>query len=118
MKSTADLILKKGNTLHTDITFLDLHLFINEGQIETSLYDKRNSYNVNVVRFAYKGSTTPSEIIFATVSAVIFRICWATSSVVQFIKTSKVFLHQMLKQGADLLGIEKVLVKMMNHHVL
>ena len=37
---------------------------------------------------------------------------------VQFIKTSKVFLHQMLKQGADLLGIEKVLVKMMNHHVL
>ena len=118
MKSTAELILKKGNTLHTDITFLDLHLFINEGQIETSLYDKRNSYNVNVVRFAYKGSTTPSEIIFATVSAGIFRICWATSSVVQFIKTSKVFLHQMLKQGADLLGIEKVLVKMMNHHVL
>ena len=37
---------------------------------------------------------------------------------VQFIKTSKVFLHRMLKQGADLLGVKKVLVKMVNRHVL
>ena len=45
MESTADLILKKGNTLHTETTFLDLHLCINEGQIQTFLYDKRKSYN-------------------------------------------------------------------------
>ena len=40
-------------------------------------------------------------------------VCRATSSVVQFIKTSKVFLHRMLRQGA-----QKVLVKMFNRHVL
>ena len=42
------------NTHYTETTFLDLHLFINEGQMKTSLYDKRNSCNFNVLRFLYK----------------------------------------------------------------
>ena len=37
---------------------------------------------------------------------------------VQFIKTSKVFLHRMLRQGADPLGVKKVLVKMITRHAL
>ena len=36
----------------------------------------------------------------------------------QFIRTSKAFLHRMLRQGADPLGVKKVLVKMINHHAL
>ena len=85
---SSELILEKENTSHTETTFLDLHLCINEGQIQTSLFDKRNSYNFNVVRFAYKSSNIPSKMFFATISAEILRICQATSSVVQFIKTS------------------------------
>ena len=46
------------------------------------------------------------------------RICRATSSVVQFNKTSKVFLYPMLQQRADPLGVKKVLAKMINCHVL
>ena len=57
-------------------------------------------------------------MLFATISAEILRNCRATSTVVQFIKTSKVFLHQMLRQGADPLSVKKVLVKMINLHVL
>ena len=57
-------------------------------------------------------------MLFATISAEILRICRATSSVVQFIETSKVFLHRMLRQGADHVGVKKVLVKMINRHVL
>ena len=83
-----------------------------------SLYDKRNSYNFNVVRFPYKSSTIPSKMFFATIRAEILRICQATSSVVQFIKTSKVFLYRMLRQGADPLGVKKALVKMIYRHVL
>ena len=108
---SSELILKKENTSHTETTFLDLHLCINEGQIQTTLYDKRNSYNSNVLRFPYKSSNIPSKMFFATISAEILRICWANSSVVQFIKTSKVFFHRMLRQGADPLGVKKVLVK-------
>ena len=103
-----ELILKKENTSHKEITFLDLHLCINEGQIQTSLYDKRDSYNCNVVRFSYKNSTIPSKMIFASINAEILRICRATSSVVQFIKTSKIFLHRMLRQMIDPLDVKKV----------
>ena len=103
-----ELILKKENTSHTETTFLDLHLCINEGQIQTSLYDKRDSYNCNVVRFSYKNSTIPSKTIFASINAEILRICRATSSVVQFIKTSKNFLHRMLRQMVDPLDVKKV----------
>ena len=86
--------------------------------IQTSLYDKRTSYNFNVVRFPYKSSNIPSIMFRATIRAEILRISRATSSVVQFIKTSKVFLHRMLRQRADRLGVKKLLVKMINRHAL
>ena len=95
---------------------MDLHLCINKGQIQTSLYDKRNSYNFNVVRFPYKSSTIPAKMFFASISAEILQICQVTSSVVQFIKKSKISLCRMLRQGADPLGVKMVLVKMINHH--
>ena len=57
-------------------------------------------------------------MLFATISAETLQVCRATSSVVQFIKASEAFLHQMLRQGADPLGVKKVLVKMINHHTL
>ena len=55
-------------------------------------------------------------MFFATITAEILRICRATSSVVQLIKTF--FLHRMLRQGADQLGVKKVLLKTINRHVL
>ena len=79
---------------------------------------KSNSYNFNVMRYPYKNRTLPWKVFFATISTEILGICRATSSVVQVIKTSKVFLHQMLLQGTFLLGVKKVLVKMVNRHVL
>ena len=56
--------------------------------------------------------------VFCNISAEILQIRRATSSVVQFIKTSKAFLHRMLRKGADPLGVKKVLVKMVNRHAL
>ena len=35
---------------------------------------------------------------------------------VQFIETFKVFLHQMLRQGADPLSVTKVLILIINRH--
>ena len=43
--------------------------------------------------------------------------CRATSSVMQFIKTSKVFLHKTFRLGVDPLGVKKVLIKMTNRYI-
>ena len=37
---------------------------------------------------------------------------------VKTFKTSKVFLSQTFRQVTDLLGVKKVLIKMINHHIL
>ena len=70
------------------------------------------------MRFPYESSTIPSKNFFTIISVEILRICRATSSVVQFITTFKVFLLRMLRQGANPLGVKKVLIKMINRHVL
>ena len=57
-------------------------------------------------------------MFLAPISAEILRNCRATSSVVQFIGTSKVFLNRMMRQGADPLVVKMILVKMINSHVL
>ena len=47
-------------------------------------------------------------MFFLTIIVEIIQICWETSSVVQFIKTSKSFLYEFWW---------KVLIKIINHHV-
>ena len=90
-------ILNKENTSQAETTFLDLRLCRNEAQTQTSLYDKMNSCNVNVLRFPYKSSTVPWKMVFATINSEILWICRKTSLVVQIIKTSKVFLNRFLR---------------------
>lgn len=60
-----------------------------------SFYDKRNVNNLNIVGFPYKSSTIPLKMFFAINTA----------------EARKVFLHQMLSQGAYPLDVKKILVK-------
>ena len=50
--------------------------------------------------------------------AEILHVCWTISSFVEFVKTSKVFVRRMLRKGADLLGVKKALIKMINRQIL
>ena len=45
-------------------------------------------------------------------------MCRAAFFAVQCIKTCEVFLRQILIQGADSLGVEELLIKMISRHVL
>ena len=58
-----ELTLKKENSSHKETAFLDLHLHINEGQMQICLYDKRNSYILKAVSFLYKSSSITSKTL-------------------------------------------------------
>ena len=111
-----ELELKRENANDYEATFLDLHLTINNGQITTKLYDKRNSYNFYIVRFPYKSSNLPSKMFFATIGAEILRICRANTDFLNFVSSCKILLQRMLKQGANKSGIKNVLNKMLGRH--
>ena len=57
----------------------DLALAINEGVIDTKLFDKRDAFNFSVVRMPYKCSNIPCKMFYSTIGAEILRICRATS---------------------------------------
>ena len=92
-----ELELKRENTSDLEATFLDLHLSITDGKIETKLYDKRNSYSFHIVRFPYKSSNLPSKMFFSTITAEILRICRANSNLDKFLSTSNILISRMLK---------------------
>ena len=48
------LISKMVNTSATETSFLDAHLYMSKSQIQTSLFDKRDSCNFSIVIFPYK----------------------------------------------------------------
>ena len=111
-----ELELKKENLTEDQATFLDLNLTINNGIINTKLYDKRDTYNFSIVRLPFKSSNLPSKMFFSTISAEILRICRATSTYEEFLALCHNLISRMLNQGADKNGTKKILQKMIARH--
>ena len=108
--------LKKENVNNNEATFLDLHVCLNERQIITCLYDKRDSFPFAIVRFPYKCSTLLSKMYDSTISAELLRIARATSSFSSSLKTGDTFISRMKRQGATSIGVKNILRKMLNRY--
>ena len=112
----AELVLKKENETNDTATFLDIQLSIENKTIKTQLFDKRDTYSFNIIRFPYKSSTLPSKMFFSTISAELLRISRATTLLISFIGAAKALILRMKRQGADVFGIKSSLRKMLNRH--
>ena len=73
---------------------------------------KRNPTVLTMWIFHVKVALFRQKWFFLTISVEKLWICRATSSVVQCIKSCKVFLHGMLKIGSDSLSVKQILIKM------
>ena len=111
-----ELKLNKENDSDQHATFLDMDITIEGRKLKTKLYDKRNSYNFDIVRFPYKNSNLPSKMFYATIGAEVLRICRATSEYTDFISTTSPFLARMRSQGAFEGAIKRALRKMISRH--
>ena len=110
------MVLKVENQISTEATYLDLDLEIKDRIFNSRLYDKRNTFNFSVVRMPYKCSNMPYKMFYSTISAEVLRICRATSSYLFFMESVHKLILRMRKQGADTIGINKTLTKMMHRH--
>ena len=90
---------------------------IKEGQVSTKLYDKRDGFNISIVRLPYRYSNIASKIFYLTISAEILRICRATSSYYDFISSVYRLISQMTKQGAKINNIIKALRQMLFRYI-
>ena len=62
---------EKQITSETEITFVDLRLYINEGK--ATLYDEINSYRFNNAEFPHKSSTIKSKTFLQPLVQKYFR---------------------------------------------
>ena len=112
----SELTLNRENDSDTHATFLDMDIKIENNQLITKMYDKRESYDFEIVRLPFKNSNMPSKMFYNTIGAEILRICRVTTNYKDFVSTSKPLLKRMRKQGANDIHIKQVLIKSMTRH--
>ena len=86
---------KKKTKLMETHNFLDLNVKIQDSK----LCDKPDNINFNIIRMSYKLNDIPHKMFYSAISADILRISKATTKILDFIKSAKILIRRMIKQG-------------------
>jgi len=111
-----ELKLNKENISDDSATFLDMDIKIIDNKFVTKLYDKRDSYEFDIVRLPHKCSNLPSKMFYNTIGAETLRICRATTDYASFKLSTHNLFERMVKQGANFDNIKRILGKTMQNH--
>ena len=78
------------------VTFLDLDLTKNDRQLDMKLFDKRDDFPFSIVRLPFASSNIPTSMFYSSVGAEILRIGRVSSSVENFVSSSRILLKRVL----------------------
>ena len=110
-----DLELKKENN-NFCASFLDLSIYIENGEFHTRLFDKRDNFGFNIVMTPFYCSNAPSKMCYGSIGAEFLRISRATSKIEDLTRNCKQLLSRMLKQNGQMRRIKFSLIKMIQRH--
>ena len=84
----------------TSASYLDLLLSIGrDGQLHTSIYDKRDDFNFHITNFPFLSSNIPSSPAYGVFISQLIRYSRACSSYECFILRARRLSSKLLKQG-------------------
>ena len=96
----AELEIKNTTENTTSASYLDLLLSIGrDGQLHTSIYDKRDDFNFHITNFPFLSSNIPSSPAFGVFISQLIRHARACSSYECFILLKKGYLVERLKSS-------------------
>ena len=96
----AELEIKDTTKSITSASYLDLHLSIGrDGQLHTSIYDKRDDFNFPITNFPFLSSNVPSSPAYGVFIDQLIRYTRACSSYECFILRARRHSSKLLKQG-------------------
>ena len=96
----AELEIKNTTESNTSASYLDLLLSIeNDGQLCTSLYDKRDDFNFHITNFSFLSSNIPSSPAYVVFISQLIRYARAYSSYECFILSAARLSFKLLGQG-------------------
>ena len=96
----AELEIKDTTESTTSASYLDLLLSIRrDGQLQTSIYDKRDDFNFHITNFPFLSSNIPSSPAYGVFISQLIRYARACSSYECFILRARRLSSKLLKQG-------------------
>ena len=97
-----ELEIKETTESATTASYLDLLLSIGkDGQLHTSLYDKRDDFNFHITNFPWLSSNIPSSPAYGVFISQLTRYARASSSYDCFILRAKRLASKLLTQGYE-----------------
>ena len=96
----AELEIKDTTESNTSASYLDLLLSIeSDGQLRTSLYNKRDDFNFHITNFPFLSSNIPSSPAYGVFISQLIRYARACSSYECFILRAARLSSKLLRQG-------------------
>ena len=96
----AELEIKDITESTTSASYLDLLLSIGrDGQLHTSIYDKRDDFNFHITNFPFLSSDIPSSPAYGVFISQLIRYARASSSYECFTLRARRLASKLLKQG-------------------
>ena len=95
-----EIEIKDTTESNTSASYLDLLLSIGrDGQLRTSLYDKRDDFNFHITNFPFLSSNIPSSPAYGVFISQLIRYARACSSYECFILRAMRLSNKLLGQG-------------------
>ena len=95
----SELELNKANTVDTNSSFLDLNISIINGKVSTSIYDKRDDFNFQIVNYPNLSGNIPSSPSYGVYISQLIRFTRCCSNVEDFHKRNHCITKKLLQQG-------------------
>ena len=93
------LQLNKANVSDAVASFLDLHLVISDGFVKTKIYDKRDDFDFDIVKFPFLDSDIPCSASYGVFISQLIRFARVSSHVDDFNTRNKVLTVKLLRKG-------------------
>ena len=98
----SELQLNKTNVSDTEASVLDLHLSISDGFVNTTIYDKRDDFDFDIVNFPFLDGDVLRSTSCGVYISQLIRFARLSSHVDDFNTRNKVLTAKLLKQGRGL----------------
>ena len=112
----SELEIKETSDSPHFVNFLDLHLEISDDQLLTSLYDKRDDFNFNIVNFPFLDSNIPRSPAYGVFISQLVRYSRSSSGYTDFVKRSSQLAAKLTAQGFNVHQLRKSFKKFYGRH--
>ena len=112
----SELQLNKANVIDAEASFLDLHLSISDGFVNTKIYYKRDDFDFDIVNFPFLDGDVPRSASYGVYISQLIRFAQVSSHDDDFNTRNNVLTANFRRQGYRYHKLRKAFSKFYRRH--